>query len=110
MIVENAKVTSTQVGPGVSRKILASGGKLMAVEVSFQKGAVGAVHSHPHEQVSYVLKGSFEFDLEGQKAVIRAGDTYYVSPGLNHGVVALEDGMLLDIFTPQREDFLKQEK
>lgn len=107
MIVENAKVSSKQVDPGVKRKILASGGSLMSVEVQFQKGAIGAIHSHPHEQVSYVIKGSFEFELDGQKKVIKTGDSYYVNPGVAHGVVALEDSIILDVFTPQREDFLK---
>ena len=64
-------------------------------------------HSHPHEQIGYVVKGSFEITLGDEKTVINAGDTYYVPPDIIHGVVALEDGVLLDIFTPQREDFLR---
>jgi quercetin dioxygenase-like cupin family protein len=107
MIVENVKVRPTSAGPGVERKILASMGSLMSVEVKFEKGAVGAVHTHPHEQVSYVVRGSFEFELEGKKTIIKTGDSYYVKPGVAHGVVALEDSVILDIFTPQREDFLK---
>lgn len=107
MIVENVKVAPTTVGQGVQRKILASKGSLMSVEVQFKKGSIGTVHTHPHEQVSYVVRGSFEFELEGKKTIIKAGDSYYVSPGAPHGVVALEDAVILDIFTPQREDFLK---
>ena len=107
MIVENGKVIATPVAPGVERKILATGGNLMPVEVKFQKGAVGAIHFHPHEQVSYVVQGSFQFEMDGRKKVIRTGDTYYVSPGVAHGVVALENAIIVDIFTPQREDFLK---
>jgi unsaturated pyranuronate lyase len=107
MIVENLEVIPTPVAPGVKRKILASSGSLMTVEVTFQKGAIGAVHSHPHEQVSYVIKGSFEFEMDNRKTVIKTGDTYYVNPGVVHGVVALEEAIILDIFTPQREDFLK---
>ena len=107
MVVENVKVRSTSVGPGVTRKILATMGSLMSVEVRFEKGAIGTVHTHPHEQVSYVVHGSFEFELDGKKTMIKAGDTYYVKPGVPHGVVALEDSTILDIFTPQREDFLK---
>lgn len=105
MIVKNNSVQLENVGEGVDRKILASNGGLMTVEVIFKKGAVGAVHTHTHEQVSYVLAGSFEFELDGKKEVIKTGDSYYVSPDIPHGVVALEDGILLDIFTPQREDF-----
>lgn len=107
MIVKGESVKNIDLGGGVSRRILATGGKMMAVEVAFKKGAVGAVHNHPHEQISYVLKGSFEFQCEGKKETIKAGDSYYTTPNQPHGVVALEDGILLDIFTPQREDFLK---
>ncbi len=107
MIVKNSDVKVTEVGQGVERKILASDGKMMTVEVRFKKGSVGTVHSHPHEQISYVVSGSFEFELEGKKEIIRAGDSYYVKPDAMHGVVALEDSVILDVFTPQREDFLK---
>ena len=107
MIVKNVEVNLEDLGKGVSRKILASDGKLMTVEVHFEKGAVGALHSHPHEQIGYVVKGSFEATLGDEKTIIRAGDTYYVPPDIVHGVVALEEGILLDVFTPQREDFLQ---
>lgn len=107
MIIKNDDIKATEAGPGVERKILASDGKMMTVEVRFKKGAIGTVHAHPHEQISYVISGSFEFELEGKKEVIKAGDSYYVKPDARHGVVALEDSVILDVFTPQREDFLK---
>lgn len=107
MVVYNKLIKPTKVGEGVERKILASDGKLMAVEVKFEKGSIGALHSHPHEQISYILKGSFEFEIDGKKHVISQGDSYYVKPDVIHGVKALEDSIILDVFTPQREDFLK---
>ncbi|MCE5283271.1 MAG: cupin domain-containing protein [Deltaproteobacteria bacterium] len=107
MYVLNDAVNGLTVAPGVQRKILASDGKLMTVEVRFKKGAVGAIHSHPHEQISYIVSGSFACNLDGDKKTLRAGDTYYVRPNLPHGVEALEDSVILDVFTPQREDFLK---
>lgn len=97
----------TDLGGGVSRKILAQDKDMMAVEVHFVKGAVGAVHTHPHVQISYVLSGKFEANMDGDKRIIEAGDTYYTLPNLPHGVVCLEDGVLLDVFTPRRDDFLK---
>ncbi len=106
MIVKNEEVKPEVLGDGVSRKILARGGKLMLVEVSFEKGAVGPLHSHPHEQVSYILKGSFEVTIDGDKEILSAGDTFYAGPDVLHGVVALEDAVILDVFTPQREDFI----
>lgn len=106
MICPYHDVTPQETGPGVTRRILAAGGGLMTVEFRFRKGAVGALHSHPHEQVGYVASGRFEFTLGDQKRVLGPGDSYYVPSGVVHGVVTLEDGVLLDVFTPQREDFL----
>lgn len=107
MIVRNIDVEVVDLGLGVSRKVLAHEGDMMMVEVSFKKDAVGAIHSHIHEQASYVLKGSFQVDIEGEKEILKIGDTFYVKPNLLHGVLALEDSVILDVFTPQREDFLK---
>ncbi|PIE33843.1 cupin [candidate division KSB3 bacterium] len=106
MIIKNNDIALTNLGGGVSRKILASDGGLMTAEVYFTKGAVGAPHSHFHEQIGYVVQGSFKATIGGKTTTIQAGDSYYVPPDVVHGVVALEDGILLDVFTPQREDFL----
>lgn len=56
--------------------------------------------------MSYILSGCFEYEVEGQKYILHKGDSYYVAPDLLHGAVALEEGVILDIFTPQRTDFL----
>ena len=91
----------------VSRKIRALDGGLMMVEVMFKSGAVGYEHRHVHEQVCYCLEGEFEFTVERQTTRLRPGDSVYVPPSALHGTVCLGEGRLLDIFTPQREDFLK---
>jgi len=106
MIVRGKDAEEFVVGDGVKRKVLSRGGKLMAVEVSFKKGAVGQMHSHPHEQISYIVSGVFEVNIDGDRKVLSPSDSYYVPPNVLHGVVALEDSVILDIFTPQREDFL----
>lgn len=108
MFVKNESLEPDVCGEGVTRKILGRGGRMMMVEVTFKKGAIGIVHTHPHEQVSYIAKGSFEFDLNGNKQVIKTGDSVYIPSDEPHGVVALEeDSVIVDVFTPQREDFLK---
>jgi len=104
MIIKNAEVAEVDLGKGVSKKVFASGGSMTTVQFSFEKGAVGTPHTHPNEQVGYVLEGCFELVLAGEKSILRAGDSYYVPPGELHGVIALEKGALLDVFTPQRED------
>ncbi len=106
MIVINSKIEEEFLDEGVSRKIVARGGKMMMVEVKFKKGAKGMVHSHPHEQVSYIHSGVFEFELNGKRKKVVAGDSIYIASGVPHGVVALEDSIIVDVFTPQREDFL----
>lgn len=107
MYVKIADVEETDLGEGVSRKVLASGGNMMTVQFTFEKGAVGTPHTHAHEQVGYVLQGRFELTLGDDKTIMEAGDTYYVPSNTVHGVVALENGVLLDVFTPQRQDFLE---
>lgn len=107
MFFEYDKIEKINLGKGVSRKILAHSKNIMSVEVTFKKGSIGDIHSHEHEQISYVLKGKFKVTIGSEEKIISEGDTYYTSPNEEHGVVALEDGVLLDVFTPERKDFLK---
>ena len=93
-------------GGGVKRKILAYGDALMQVEVHFEKGAVGAMHSHPHSQLTHVLSGAFEFTIGNETKTVSKGDVLYKTPNVPHGCVCLEAGVLLDTFSPLREDFL----
>ena len=105
----NEEIQREDLGGGVTRKILKYGGKLMMVEVTMKKGGVGSVHVHPHEQISYIAAGSFEFTVGEEKHVVKAGDSLYVAPNVEHGTLSLEEGsIVVDIFTPIREDFLKK--
>lgn len=106
MVVKYNEVQGTDIGGGITRRILAHAGGMMIVEATFQKGAVGTAHRHPHEQVSYILSGKFRYTMEDQSYILEKGDTYYVPPEALHGAEALEDSVILDVFTPQREDFL----
>ena len=89
------------------RQIMAYDEHLMMVKVKFNQGAIGTLHQHPHTQSTYVASGCFEVTIGEEKKVLRAGDGYYVAPNLPHGCVCLEAGILIDTFTPMREDFLK---
>ena len=97
----------TELGGGQRRKICAWNDEQMLVRVGFDDGAVGADHSHPHTQMSYVLSGSFRYTVEEESTVLNTGDSIVVPGGLVHGTVCLEKGVLLVVFTPKREDFLK---
>jgi quercetin dioxygenase-like cupin family protein len=104
--IENNSREWENAGEGVRRKILGYDDALMMVRVEFKKGAIGYLHHHPHRQVSYIERGSFEVQIGGEKKILRAGDCYFASPNIEHGVVALEESRLLDVFAPMREDFV----
>lgn len=93
-------------GGGVQRRVLSYNEDMMTVEVAFETGAVGAVHTHPHTQCTYVLSGRFSYTVEDEAVTLGPGDSIVVPGGLPHGTVCLEKGVLLDIFTPARKDFL----
>lgn len=101
--------TAETVDSKIQRRILAYHENMMIVEVCFAKGGVGTVHTHPHEQITYVLEGTFEFMIDNVKKVIRTGDSIFMQKDVIHGCLCLEQGKLLDIFTPHREDFIKKE-
>ncbi len=106
MFVKGAEARVEQVGEGVTRQILGHDPQVMMVRVTFRQGAVGSMHSHPHRQVTFVERGRFEATIAGTSMVLEEGDCFLVPPDAVHGVVALEEGALVDVFTPAREDFL----
>lgn len=93
-------------GGGLRRKVTAYNDNLMVVEVHFEEGTVAAVHSHPHEQITYIISGEFEFTIGDKKQIMKAGDSAYKQGNLPHGATCIKKGMLIDVFTPHREDFL----
>ena len=95
-----------ELGGGVSRKILGWDNQIMMVKVKFEKGAKGAPHQHFHTQATYCVSGKFEFEIDGVKQIVNAGDGVYMEPNLLHSAVCLEEGMLIDTFSPIREDFI----
>lgn len=97
-------------GGGVSRKILGWDNQIMMVKVKFEKGAVGSAHHHFHTQATYCAGGKFEFSIGDKVQIIKAGDGVYIAPELVHGAVCLEEGILIDVFSPVREDFLNGSK
>jgi quercetin dioxygenase-like cupin family protein len=96
----------TELAPGNRRRVLVSRPELMQVEFGFDQGAIGALHSHPHVQASYVAEGSFEVTIGDVTTVIGQGGSFIVPPNVVHGVKALTAGRLVDCFTPRRDDFL----
>ena len=108
VFIESENVSWETVGEGVKRKIMAYDESLMLVRVQFEKGGVGVVHQHYHTQITHVESGSFEVEIDGTKKVLNAGDVFYIPCNVWHGAVCLERGVLIDVFSPMREDFIKK--
>jgi quercetin dioxygenase-like cupin family protein len=105
-LIQDKDVAWEIVGEGLRRKVMAYNDKLMLVKVDFERGAIGTLHHHPHLQISYVASGSFETTIGENVKILNAGDVYCVPENVIHGVVCLEKGQLIDVFSPLREDFL----
>lgn len=104
--VADTEVAWVASAPGIRRKVLCYDDGIMLVRFAFEPGAVGAEHSHPHKQCSVIESGSFDVTIAGQTKRLKAGDSYLVAPNLLHGAVAVEAGVIVDVFSPPREDFL----
>lgn len=91
--------------PGMQRHVLAHNEQLMLIRHFFEKGWVGARHSHPHHQLVYVVSGAIRADVDGKVFEARAGDSFVVDGGVEHQASALEASEVLDVFTPVREDY-----
>jgi len=104
--VENDHVAIENIDRGVSRKVMAFDDQLMMAKVFFESGSVGEIHQHIHSQISHIESGLFEVQIGEMKKVLKAGDAFYIPPNSLHGVVCLEKGVLIDVFSPMREDFV----
>ena len=98
-----------QIAPGISRKITGYNDKIMMVLVKFEEGGVGAPHSHPHSQSTYVESGEFEVQMGERFQTLKKGDCFFAPPDTIHGVICKKAGMLVDVFSPVREDFLAEQ-
>jgi len=106
VFIENREIPWENVDKGMKRKIMAYDDKLMVVKVEFEKGGIGVLHQHYHSQITHVESGRFEVQINGEKKILTAGDAFYIPPNIIHGAVCLEAGVLIDVFSPMREDFI----
>ena len=92
---------------GAERRILSHGGGMMLVQFTFSAGITSPMHQHPHEQIGYVVSGELDLIMDGRTTErLTAGCSYYVPPNTPHGVQIHQPTVLIDAFTPVREDFL----
>lgn len=107
VIVKREEGKLSEPEAGLKRRVLAYNEKLFLAEHEMAKGWAGTLHSHPHDQIVYIVRGHLSVSCEGKTFEIRAGDTFVVRGGVEHGASALEESLVIDVFTPWREDYLR---
>ena len=106
LVTDWGKVPVEQVAEGIKRQMVI-GQRVMVCRFTFDPFVVTDVHSHPHEQITMVVKGKVRFTIDGQTVIAAPGDVLHFPPDNRHGATMLdEEVVLLDIFSPIREDFL----
>jgi len=99
-----SQVAPVKLDSHTTRKAIHSGNMTIA-RLELLKDAQVAVHSHHNEQITMVERGSLKFAIDGGHKVVRAGETLVIPPNMPHGVVALEDTVVFDVFAPRRDDW-----
>jgi quercetin dioxygenase-like cupin family protein len=106
VVVAHDAAPESKPEPGLTRKVMAYNDKLFVAEHQMAGGWKGAIHSHPHDQAVYVVRGHVRVTCQGKSFEVRSGDSFVVRGGVEHGAAALEDSLLVDVFTPCREDYI----
>jgi quercetin dioxygenase-like cupin family protein len=106
VVVRREAARESEPEPGLTRRVMAYNDKLFLAEHQMVKGWAGRAHSHAHDQVVYVVRGHLKVTCQGKTFDLRAGDSFVVRGGVEHGASALEDSVVIDIFTPCREDYI----
>ncbi|HUI79250.1 MAG TPA: cupin domain-containing protein [Bryobacteraceae bacterium] len=104
--VSGAAMKESHPESGLTRLVGAYNDKLFLAEHRMEKGWVGAAHSHPHDQMAYVISGRLRVVASGRSFEVAAGDSFVVRGGVEHQASALEPSVVIDVFTPCREDYV----
>ena len=104
-VVRAADVEPVEMVPGLWRRTLSWGERLMVVQVTLEKGTVVPAHRHPHEQITYIIEGELAMDVEGQTHVLGAGGSLLFLADVEHGATALQRTLVVDTFSPPREEY-----
>jgi quercetin dioxygenase-like cupin family protein len=106
MFVKADHATQVEMAPGVLRRTLGHGEKMLLAEFTAAGGSEVPTHSHPHAQVGYMVQGRMQLTVGDQTQTVEGGDSYYIPGDIPHGAVMLEDSVVVDVFCPPREDYL----
>ena len=108
LVTDWSVIPIKQTAEGIERQMIV-GENMMMCRFRFAPFVITAEHSHPHEQMTLVVKGKVKFIISGEERIVSAGDVLHFPPHNRHGATMLdEEVILIDIFSPVREDFLNK--
>ena len=107
MFFKGERAKQVEMAPGVRRRTLGHGEKMLLAEFTLAAGAEVPTHTHPHAQVGYVVRGRMELTIADETYTVEAGDSYYIPSDVPHKAVTPEDSLVVDAFCPPREDYLE---
>lgn len=105
MFLEYSDASAVEMLPGLVRRTLISGEQLMICRFDLERGVEIPEHSHPHHQAGYVVSGKVRVTVDGNCCELKSGDSYSAPPNALHSAVALETSIVVDTFSPPREDY-----
>ena len=106
MLPRDPAAPVTEPEPGLQRQVLVHSAAMMLVRHQMRNGWRGAAHRHPHEQMVYVISGRIRVRIGNTWHEAAAGDNFIVASNTEHEAEAAEDSVVLDVFTPAREDYM----
>lgn len=104
-VIRASDVEPVEMAPGVWRRTLSWGERIMVVHVVLEDGAVVPAHRHPHEQITYVIEGKLSMDVEGRTHILVPGDSLLFPADVEHGATALKRTVVVDTFSPPRGEY-----
>jgi quercetin dioxygenase-like cupin family protein len=104
-MIRRSDVSPVEMLPGVTRRTMTDGERMMLIEVTLDSGAVVPMHTHPHEQTGYLVSGRMRLQIEDEKRDLSPGDCWMIPGGLPHEATALEACVIVDIFSPPRDEY-----
>jgi quercetin dioxygenase-like cupin family protein len=107
MLAKHSKTGYTEILKGLKIKTLCHGPSTLMSEFQLEKDAELPEHSHPYEQTGYLVKGKIRFTINGTSALMEPGDSWCVPSDVLHQAEILEDSVLIEVFSPVREEYLK---
>ena len=100
-------VEPVELWPGIERRTLVWGERMLLAEIWLKKGEVVPVHRHPHEQIGYVATGKLKFTVGGVAGILGPRAAYIMPSNVEHSVEALEDSIAVDVFSPVRDEYMR---